>query len=67
MFITDGPNGIGMIDHPMASKAQLPKYFAAWPGAWHRRQICRRFGRRRFAVALPGAGEALRFSGRLSA
>lgn len=42
------------------AKALLPQYFAAWPGAWQLPRLRRRFARRRFSVALPGAGEVFR-------
>eukprot|EP00435_Cladocopium_sp_Y103_P070435 s1246_g35.t1 len=42
------------------AKALLPRYFAAWPGAWQLPTLGRRFARRRFSVALPGAGEVFR-------
>lgn len=42
------------------AEALLPQYFAAWPGAWQLPRLRRRFARRRFSVALPGAGEVFR-------
>ncbi|CAE7227604.1 Parp14 [Symbiodinium natans] len=42
------------------ARQQLGALFHGWPGAWKPGRLRRRFGRRHFAVTLPGAGQVFR-------